>query len=110
MKKTLGLGLVACVLALGLSTTSCYSGPRRLSNAWNDWTNQKYSENAWMHAVLSDIIPVYPIVGFAAGIGDAFYNMYYFWGKDAWDNKGTVYVHKNPEGAAKTVTGSGLGM
>lgn len=110
MKKTFGLGLVACVLALGLSTTSCYSGPRRLQNSWDDWTNQKYSENAWMHAILSTPLPVYPIVSFAAGFADLFYNAYYFWGKDAWDNKGTSYVHKNPEGAAKTVAGSGLGM
>ena len=110
MKKTFGLGLVACVLALSLSTTSCYSGPRRLSNSWNDWTNQKYSENAWMHAILSTPLPVYPIVEFAAGFADLFYNAYYFWSKDAWDNKGTAYVHKNPEGATKTVAGSGLGM
>ena len=66
MKKTLGLPLAVSTLVL---MSSCYSGPRRLSNAWNDWTNQKYSENAWMHAVLSDIIPVYPIVGFAAALG-----------------------------------------
>lgn len=107
MKKTLGLALVVGAL---LMSSGCYSGPRRLSHAWDDWTQQKYAENAWMHAVLSDIIPVYPFVGFVAAIGDAFYNMYYFWGKDAWDNKGTAYVHKNPEGAAKTVAGSGLGM
>jgi hypothetical protein len=59
MKKTLGLGLAACVLAL---SSGCYSGPRRLQNSWNDWTNQKYSENAWMHAILSTPIPVYPLV------------------------------------------------
>jgi hypothetical protein len=107
MKKTLGLALIVGALL----TTSCvYSGPKRLQNSWNDWTNQKYSENAWMHAVLSEVIPVYPFVGFFAAIGDIFVNSYYFWGKDAWDNKGTAYVHKNPEGAAKTVTGSGLGM
>jgi hypothetical protein len=107
MKKTLGLALVVGAL---LMSAGCYSGPRRLSHAWDNWTQQKYSENAWMHAVLSDVIPVYPFVGFVAGFGDAFWNMYYFWGKDAWDNKGTVYINKNPEGAAKTVTGSGLGM
>lgn len=107
MKKTLGLALVVGAL---LMSSGCYSGPSRLSHAWDDYSQQKYSENAWMHAILSTPIPFYPLVGYFAAIGDAFYNMYYFWGKDAWDNKGTVYVHKNPEGAAKTVTGTGLGM
>lgn len=107
MKKTLGLALVAGAL---LMSSGCYSGPRRLQNAWNDWNQQKYAENAWLHAVLSTPLPVYPIVEMFAAFGDAFYNMYYFWGKDAWDNKGTVYVHKNPEGAVKTVAGAGLGM
>jgi hypothetical protein len=107
MKKTIGLALAVGTL---LMASGCYSGPRRLSNTWEDFSQQKYSENSWMHAILSTPIPVYPLVGMFAAVGDAFYNMYYFWGKDAWDNKGTSYVHKNPEGAAKTVTGSGLGM
>jgi len=106
MKKMFGLALLVGLVA----TSGCYSGPTRLSNAWGDFSNQKYSENAWMHAILSSVLPVYPIVGGFAAFGDLFLNAYYFWAKDAWDNKGTAYVHKNPEGASKTVAGSGLGM
>ena len=79
-------------------------------NAFIYWPEQqKYSENAWMTAALSDIIPVYPFVGAVMFIGDwLVVNPYYFWGKDAWDNKGTAYVHSNPNGANKTVTGIGM--
>ena len=96
----------ASVLALALMTTSCQSGPKRLSRTWDDWVNQKYSESAWIHgAVLQDIVPVYPIVGLFAGFCDGFYNLYYFWGKDAWDNKGTSFTHKAVTGSDKLVAG-----
>ncbi len=78
--------------------SGCASGPSKLSRGWDDFVNEKYSENAWVHgAVLQDILPVYPLVGLFAGLGDGlFVNPYYFWGKDAWDNRGTAYHHKNP--------------
>lgn len=105
MKKTVGLAVAAAVLSV---CAGCASGPSRLSNSFGDWRNQQYSESAWLHALLTEVIPVYPLVQGLAGIGDLFVNAYYFWAKDAWDNKGTAYVHMNPEGAEKTVTGSGF--
>ena len=106
MKKMLCVGALASALLL----SSCQSGPKRLTRTWDDWVNQKYTESSWVHgALLQDILPVYPIVGFFAAVGDVlFVNTYYFWWKDAWDGKGTGFNHKNPEGAAKSVAGSGM--
>jgi hypothetical protein len=36
------------------------------------------------------------------GVGDLFYNMFYFWGEDAWDNNGTGFNHDNPANTTKT--------
>lgn len=59
--------------------------------------------------MLQDILPVYPIVGLVAAVGDVlFVNTYYFWIKDVWDNAGTGYVHDPLEGTEKTVSDSGL--
>ena len=101
-KKLLG----AMVLAVAVCAfSSCQSGPRRLTRNWDDWVNQKYTENAWLHgAVLQDIVPAYPLVGLVMAIGDILVvNPYYFWSKDAWDNKGTGYDHVNPTGAERSV-------
>lgn len=106
MKKSL------LVLPLALLTlTACQSGPKRLTRSWDDWVNQKYTENAWVHgALLQDVLPVYPLVGLIATIGDTlFVNPYYFWAKDAWDSKGTGFTHEPVEGTEKVVAGSGLG-
>ena len=103
MKKLFGIALLACSLSL----VSCQSGPKRLSRTWDDWVNQKYTENAWLNgALLQDIIPVYGLVGFVMFVGDwLILDPYYFWSKDAWDNHGTGYDHTNPTGAMRTVTG-----
>jgi len=101
MKKICTALALTCALTLA---TGCASGPKRLSRGWDDWTNQKYTESAWVHgALLQDIIPVYPVVGLVMGVGDAFYNMYYFWGKDAFSEgyKGTGFDHVNPTGTDK---------
>lgn len=103
--------LCLLILTFGLFTlTSCASGPRRLSRNWDDWVNQKYTEGAWLNgALLQDVIPVYPVIGLVMVIGDVlFVNPYYFWTKDAWDNKGTGYDHEALEGAERSVTGSGV--
>ena len=102
LKKT----LCAAVLAATLMTTGCNSGPKRFTRTWDDYVNQKYSESAWIHgAVLQDIVPVYPIVGLFAALGDGIYNLYYFWAIDAWDGKGTSFTHKAVEGSDKLVAG-----
>jgi len=101
MKKT----LATAALLAAITLSGCASGPRQLTRSWDDWVNQKYTQNAWVHgALLQDIIPVYTVVGFLATVGDVLIlNPYYFWSKDAWDNKGTGYDHVNPEGAARSV-------
>jgi hypothetical protein len=107
MKRKMSAGLLAAVLVASL--TGCVCGPSRLSRTWNDYVNQKYSENAWIHgAVLQEILPVYGLVGFVAAFGDLFANIYYFWSEDAFDNRGTAFEHDPVEGAVRTVKGSGL--
>jgi len=104
MKKSILGGLL---VAFALSfTTSCASGPNRVSYTWDTWRDTKYSENAWLHgALLQDIIPVYSLVTAVAGIGDwLIFNPVQFWGTDVWDGKGTVFVKKNVEGAERTVS------
>lgn len=105
-RKLIGtLALVGCLTLM----SSCMTGPRRLSRTWDDYNNKAYVENAWMTAVLTDVVPVYPIVGLFAGVGDWFVNFYYFWAKDAFTgNTGTAYIHENPQGAAKSLTGAGF--
>ncbi len=103
MKRTL---LLAALAAAPLLTTSCSSGPSRLARSWDGWTNQKYSEDSWIHgALLQDIIPAYPIVGFIAGIGDwLILNPIQFWTKDIWDRRGTAYEYTQSSGEIRSVT------
>ena len=107
MKRMLCAVALAAVL---MTVTSCLAGPSRLSRSFDDYLNQKYTENAWVHGVLLRIIPVYPIIGSLAALGDVtFVNTYYFWSDDAWDNKGTGFIHDQlPEETEKVVSGSGL--
>ena len=103
-RKSLITGLALAGL---LSLTSCRSGPGRLSRSWDNHVNQKYSDDAWIHgALLQDILPVYPIVGFVAAVGDwLFVNPYFFWFKDVRGREGTSFVYDQAEGAEKSVTG-----
>lgn len=102
MKKFLGIAALALTLSF---MTSCNSGPKRISRSWDDWVNQKYTENSWVHgALLQDVLPVWSIVGLFAALGDILVlNPYYFWTEDAWDGKGTGFIHENPVGAERTV-------
>ena len=104
MKKLLPSILVATTL---VCMTSCASGPRRLTRTWDDWVNQKYTQNAWLHgAVLQDVIPVYTLVGLVMTLGDVIVvNPWYFWTKDAWDNRGTGFDHVNPTDTTRSVSG-----
>ena len=88
------------LLAMGVASSGCMSGPHRLRKSWEDKTTEWYSHNAWVHgALLQDILPVYPIVTLFMALGDILVlNVYYFWGSDAWTNEGTVHVHTVPTG------------
>ncbi|HPF14355.1 MAG: hypothetical protein H6830_01325 [Planctomycetes bacterium] len=102
--------LLAAGLVLGglLSLSACSSGPRRLSRNWDEYVNQKYAQDSWIHgALLQDILPVYPIVGLVMAIGDTLVvNPYYFWAKDVQDRKGTAYHYEQPT-SEKIVEGWG---
>jgi hypothetical protein len=87
--------LVCCLLL----SSACFAGPWKMSRSWQDKTADWYSNNAWVHgALLTDIIPAYPIVNLFLVIGDVFVNFWYFWSNDAWTNKGTVLIHDVPSG------------
>ncbi len=105
MKKTQLLGGLALASLLCLS--ACSSGPKRLSRSWDNHVNRKYAEDSWIHgALLQDILPVYPIVGFVAGFGDALIvNPYFFWTKDLADRKGTAFTYSQADDAEKSVAG-----
>jgi len=92
-------------LALGLCMlTGCICGPNRLSRGWDDEVNTLYSKSPWVHgALLQEIIPVYPIVGFFMSVGDFIVlNTWYFWTDDAWDGHGAGFVHTAPPGPKTT--------
>ncbi len=98
--------LTACALAGSIALLSgCVTGPNQYSRTWDDWVNQKYTEDAYIHGVLlQQIIPIYGLVGFVMGVVDVVaINTYTFWTKDVWDGKGTGFDHENPSGASKTV-------
>jgi hypothetical protein len=109
LMKNTKIALIATLLAAAAGS-ACQSGPKRLTRSWDDWVNNRYTENAWLHgAVLQDIFPVYGLVGLFATIGDVLVvNPYYFWSSDAFDNQGTGFVHDQVPASAKQVEGPGF--
>lgn len=92
MKKRV-LAIVVPLLFLG----ACRSGPSYLSRSVDDWQNKNYEKDVWVTAILTDPIPVYPIIGALGGIVDwAILNPVQFWGTDAWASEGTSFTHENP--------------
>ena len=76
---------------------SCSAGPHQLRRTVDDWDHEMYVESPWLNGALH-FIPVIPIVGFFASVGDFFVvDAYSFWFKDAWDGKGTGFVHHKVE-------------
>ena len=95
MKKgALVLGVVALALLVG-----CSAGPSYLSRTVDDMQNNNYEKDPLVTSLLSDVLPVYPIVKFFAAIPDVLVlNFWQFWRYDVWDKEGTAFVHENPEG------------
>lgn len=84
-------------LALGtitaLSLTSCAAGPHQLNRSVDDWDHKMYVNSPWIDAVLW-VVPVFPLAHYVAMIGDFLVtDAYAFWFHDAWDQKGTGFVH-----------------
>jgi len=100
MKKLLILPITLLLI------TGCSAGPSKLSRQFDDYRNQKYVDSSWGTAVLSDVIPVYPLVSLGAALVDGLIlNPIQFWGTDAWQKNGQAFIHSNPtvpEGASKT--------
>lgn len=85
---SLALGALAAV-----SLSSCAAGPHQLRRTVDDWDHKMYVSNPWLDGVLW-FIPVFPLAGFVATVGDFFVtDAYAFWLNDAWDGKGTGYEH-----------------
>ena len=90
MRKLLA-SVAVCVAAF--SMTSCMAGPHQLVRSVDDWDQKTYINNPWLDAAMW-VVPVFPICGFAAGLGDFFVgDAYAFWFHDAWDMKGTGFKH-----------------
>lgn len=90
MKKTAGIILA---LLLVLSVTGCAAGPHQLSRTVDDWDQKLYVDSPLLDGVLY-VIPVIPIVKYAAAIGDFLVvDAYSFWIKDLWDGEGTAFEH-----------------
>lgn len=91
MKKSC---VVLSLLALG-ALSSCSSGPHQLARSVDDWDQKSYIASPWLNGVLH-FVPVIPIVGALACIGDFFVtDAYAFWFKDAWDGNGTGFTRYN---------------
>ena len=56
-------------------------------------SHKTYVNSPWVDAILW-VVPVIPIAGFVAMVGDFFVtDAYAFWLHDAWDGKGTGFEH-----------------
>ena len=91
MRKTLLAILAATVM--GFSTTGCTAGPHQLRRTVDDWDHKLYVSQPWVDGILW-FVPVIPIAGFLAFVGDTLIgDLYSFWFHDAWDGKGTGFKH-----------------
>jgi hypothetical protein len=91
------------LLALALVAGGCVAGPGPLHHRVDTYWNEQYVEAPAVTAVLSSVIPVYPIVYWVAWIPDAVVlNTVQWWGYDLWDGKGAGYKYENvPEDKLK---------
>ncbi len=81
-------------LAFSLAFSSCAAGPHQLARTVDDWNQEMYVDNPWLNGLLH-AVPVMPAAEFIAKVGDFFVtDGYAFWVKDAWDQKGTAFTHK----------------
>ena len=90
------------VLVAALFLSGCMTGPSYLSRSVDDAWNNSYKEMPLGTAIISDVIPIYPLVLLLALIPDiAILNPIQFWGFDVWKGKGAAFKHDNPSGAPK---------
>lgn len=88
---------MAALLLAAAFTSGCMTGPNYLTNSVNDVQNQQYGESPVFTGLMTDILPVYPIIKFFAWIPDVLIlNPVQFWGVDIWRGEGSAFRHKNP--------------
>ncbi len=88
---------LACALLAITTFAACSAGPHQLRRSVDDWDAKMYVDNPWLDGVLW-FVPVIPLVGAFAGLGDFLItDAYTFWAKDAWDGKGTGFTHFTPK-------------
>lgn len=89
---------VCCLVAVLFLAVGCASGPSYLSRSVDDWQNTNYEADPLVTALLTDVVPFYPVVGILAAIPDwIVLNPVQFWGYDVWSGEGTAFTHENPE-------------
>ena len=107
--KNVNQRLIVPVLALSLLVLpGCLAGPDQLSRGFDDWVNQKYSEDSRVHGLLlQNILPVYPVAGLLLGFVDLIViNPYFFWSEDVWDGRGSAFKHTETPVAPRVIEGS----
>ena len=91
--------LLACIVLL-LSLSGCLSGPSYLSRSVDDSQNNSYKDSPAGTAIITDVLPFYPLVKVLAFVPDfLILNPVQFWGFDIWGGQGAAFRHKNPAGA-----------
>ncbi len=96
MKKRLVLLSLLSLLLL----SGCLTGPSYLSRSVDDSMNNSYKDSPMGTALLTEVLPVYPVLRFLAWIPDVLIlNPVQFWGVDVWRGEGAAFMHDNPIGA-----------
>ncbi len=96
MKKIL---MLAAVGIIGVMIAGCRCGPNYLGRTVDDWQNNYFVEKPVITMLITDIVPVFPILQLGAGLVDTVaINPVRFWTHDAWadPNGGTGFMHDNP--------------
>ena len=95
-KRVLPLLALAALVAM----PGCLSGPSYLSRSVDDLQNRHYADSPFGSALLTDVLPVYPVLKFLAAVPDyLLLNPVQFWGFDVWDGEGAAFDHKDPSSA-----------
>lgn len=93
---------VSFALISALALVGCTTGPSYLSRSVDDAWNKSYAESPVGTGVLSDVLPVYPLLHTLAWIPDVLIlNPIQFWGFDVWRGEGAGFKHENPTGTKK---------
>ena len=89
--------LAAATIAASLSFTSCTAGPHQLRRSVDDLDHKLYVKSPWLSGILW-FVPAFPIMTYGSWIVDSLTtDPYCFWYKDAWDGKGTGFIHYTVE-------------